>query len=265
MRGHVYKRGKRWSYLFDIDPDPLTGKRRQGNGSGFHTEKEAWAACRKAIQDYETSRLVQPSKRTVEQALNEWLTQVRHAVKPSMWKNWRNYSDYYVIPHIGGRKVQDIDGAIVNALYARLLDDGRRRGDANARMYDHWSANRDITPRDLVKACDVTIHAARAAVHRFRAGRAPQHRSAGLSAKTVVNTHRMLHRAWTDFEAWKWVHRNVVKDAHPPRLAAYQPEGMERGRATDVPGTLPGRPFLRAVGPGSHDRFPALRTGWCAP
>ena len=29
MKGHVYKRGKNWSYLFDIDPDPLTGKRRQ--------------------------------------------------------------------------------------------------------------------------------------------------------------------------------------------------------------------------------------------
>ena len=29
MKGHVYKRGKNWSYRFDIEPDPLTGKRRQ--------------------------------------------------------------------------------------------------------------------------------------------------------------------------------------------------------------------------------------------
>ena len=36
MKGHVYKRGKCWSYLFDIEPDPLTGKRRQANGSGFY-------------------------------------------------------------------------------------------------------------------------------------------------------------------------------------------------------------------------------------
>ena len=35
MKGHVYRRGKNWSYLFDIDPDPLTGKRRQSNGSGY--------------------------------------------------------------------------------------------------------------------------------------------------------------------------------------------------------------------------------------
>jgi len=28
MKGHVSKRGKTWAYWFDIDPDPLTGKRR---------------------------------------------------------------------------------------------------------------------------------------------------------------------------------------------------------------------------------------------
>jgi integrase len=41
---------------------------------------------------------------------------------------------------------------------------------------------------------------------------------AGLAAKTVVNTHRMLHKAWEDFVAWGWAKRNVVKDAHLPRV-----------------------------------------------
>ena len=40
----------------------------------------------------------------------------------------------------------------------------------------------------------------------------------GLEPKTVVNTHRMLHRAWEDFEVWGWAKRNVVADAHPPRV-----------------------------------------------
>src|SRR5262249_61954248 len=42
--------------------------------------------------------------------------------------------------------------------------------------------------------------------------------SPGLDPKTVVNTHRMLHRAWEDFTAWGWARRNVVADAHPPRV-----------------------------------------------
>ena len=41
MKGHVHKRGKSWYYRFDIEPDPLTGKRRQVNGSGYKTEREA--------------------------------------------------------------------------------------------------------------------------------------------------------------------------------------------------------------------------------
>ena len=40
----------------------------------------------------------------------------------------------------------------------------------------------------------------------------------GLEPKTVVNTHRMLHRAWEDFAVWGWAKRNVVGDAHPPRV-----------------------------------------------
>jgi integrase len=218
MKGHVYRRGRAWSYMFDIDPDPLSGKRQQANGSGFPTEKAAWQACRKAMREYEEGRRVQPSKRSVEDALNEWLTRIRHSVKPSMWQNWRNYADYYVIPLIGKRKAQDIDGAILDALYARLLVDGRRKADKNSLMYQYWQANPDAKTADLVRHCGVTIYAARAALPRFRRGRIPETQGPGLAPKTVVNVHRIMHRAWEDFEAWKWVHRNVAKDAHPPSV-----------------------------------------------
>jgi hypothetical protein len=135
-----------------------------------------------------------------------------------MWQNWRDYADYYVIPHIGQRNVQDIDGAVLDALYAKLLADGRRRGDGNLKMYQRWRKEPNVKARDLAQTCDVTIHAARAALRRYRAGRVPQYQSNGLSEKTVVNTHRMLHRAWEDFVTWKWAHRNVVKDAHAPTV-----------------------------------------------
>ena len=40
MKGHVSRRGKTWAFWFDIDPDPLTGKRRQQTRSGFKLEKQ---------------------------------------------------------------------------------------------------------------------------------------------------------------------------------------------------------------------------------
>ena len=125
MKGRVYKRGKTWYYRFDIEPDPLTGKRRQANGSGYKTEREAWKACRDAMADYEKGRVVRSSRRKVADALDEWLTRIEHSIKPSMAQNWRNYAAYYVIPYIGQRDVQDIDGAVCDALYAKLLAEGR--------------------------------------------------------------------------------------------------------------------------------------------
>ena len=94
MKGHVYKRGQRWSYLFNIESHPLTGKRRQANGSGYRTEREAWKACRAAMAEYETGRVVSSSRRKVGDALEEWLTRIEHSIKPSMVQNWRNYAAY---------------------------------------------------------------------------------------------------------------------------------------------------------------------------
>ena len=241
MKGHVYKRGKRWSYLFDIEPDPLTGKRRQANGSGYKTEREAWKACRAALADYETGRAASSSRRKVGDALKEWLTRIEHSIKPSMVQNWRNYAAYYVIPYIGQRDLQEIDGAVCDALYAKLLAEGRvkarprKRPGARAvharrlapggrelpcrpysydivRCYrthaeDDPAIGRPIEPRKLGRRA--AEDAAEAAQRKL---------SPGLEPKTVVNAHRMLHRAWEDFAVWGWAKRNVVSDAHPPRV-----------------------------------------------
>ena len=141
MKGHVYRRGKNWSYLFNIDPDPLTGKRRQSNGSGYRTEREAWKACRDAMAEYEKGRAVSSSRRKVAEALDEWLTRIEHSMKPSMTQNWRNYAAYYVIPYIGQREVQDITGAVCDALYAKLLAEGRVKAKPN-KAADHASCAR---------------------------------------------------------------------------------------------------------------------------
>jgi integrase len=241
MKGHVYKRRKRWSYLFDIEPDPLTGKRRQANGSGYQTERAAWKACRAAMADYEKGRTVSSSRRKVGDALEEWLTRIEHSIKPSMVQNWRNYAAYYVIPYIGERDVQEIDGAVCDALYARLLAEGRVKAKPKKRPNTRAVHARRLAPDGRGLSCRphgydavrcYRTHAEddpaigrpieprklgrRAAEDAAAAAR--RKLSPGLEPKTVVNTHRMLHRAWENFTAWEWVRRNVVSDARPPRV-----------------------------------------------
>jgi Arm DNA-binding domain/Phage integrase, N-terminal SAM-like domain len=125
MKGHVYKRGKTWSYRFDGDKDPLTGKRQLVDGGGYKTEREAWKACRAAMAEYEAGHAVDNARRKVGPALEEWLTRIEHSIKPSMAQNWRNHARYYVVPYIGERDVQEIDGGTCDALYAKLLAEGR--------------------------------------------------------------------------------------------------------------------------------------------
>jgi integrase len=70
---------------------------------------------------------------------------------------------------------------------------------------------------EIVTATGVTIHAARAAVLRFRRGRIPADLGTGLAPKTVKNVHRMLHRAFTDAVAWDYLVSNPAEHASLPR------------------------------------------------
>jgi integrase len=238
MKGHVYKRGSTWSYRFDADPDPLTGARQQPSKGGFSSEREAWRECRAAMRDYEKGQLVRQSKREVAEAFTEWLNRIEHSIKPSMVTNWRNYAAYYVVPYIGKRSVQEIDGATCDALYRKLLAEGRVKARPKQKTTVRPVHARRIGPTGRVLACrpypyDVVrcyrTHAENdpllgkpieAKAKRPAAPKASgaQKLPPGLDPKTVVNTHRMLHRAWEDFVTWGWAKRNVVKDAHPPRL-----------------------------------------------
>jgi hypothetical protein len=50
MKGHVYKRGSAWSYIFDIDPDPLTGKRRQAKRKRLRDRESCLASLPDSAQ-----------------------------------------------------------------------------------------------------------------------------------------------------------------------------------------------------------------------
>jgi integrase len=203
--------------------------------------KEAWKECRAAITDYERGRVVSASRRKVAAALDEWLMRIEHAVKPSMVQNWRNYATYYVIPYIGQRDVQDIDGAVCDALYAKLLSEGRVKARPRTKPQTRVVHIRRLAPNGKVLPClphrDDTVRCYRRHAEndpvlgqpiearkpsRHATGKAEKATRSklppGLEPKTVVNTHRMLHRAWEDFTVWGWAKRNFANDAHPPRV-----------------------------------------------
>ena len=183
-----------------------------------------------------------------------------------MAQNWRNYANYYVIPYIGGRDVLEIDGAVCDALYAKLLAEGRIKAKPKTAPVRQAIHVRRLGKDGKVQPCrpyrydayrcyrthaedDPLLGQPIESGKPIRQTASTAGRKAlppGLEPKTVVNTHRMLHRAWEDFTTWGWAKRNVVSDAHPPRVP-------RKGRKVWTVSQL--QAFLRR---SRHDRFFAL-------
>jgi hypothetical protein len=101
-------------------------------------------------------------------------------------------------------------------------------------------------PTEVSVACRTTIHAARAAVRRYKSGIVPLELPPGLAPKTVRNIHAMIHRALVDAVAWKYIAYNPASSIKPPkrprkRRTVWNPDQIQT--------------FLTAV---QRDRFAAL-------
>ncbi|WP_232100555.1 Arm DNA-binding domain-containing protein [Mycolicibacterium litorale] len=171
----MYHRGAKWYYKFrSPQRDPATGTYPWITKGGFDTEREAWKACRDAMRDADRGRIVKPSTRTVGEFLTEWLTAVEPTLDATTWRSWSDYARWYVIPHIGGERLQRLDEPTLLKLYAKLLAEGRVKRDNDSVMYAYWSKRvargAEPTPRVVSEACGTSIQAARAAVRRYGPG-----------------------------------------------------------------------------------------------
>ncbi len=251
MKGSVRQRGSKWQYRFrGPERDPSTGEYPWITKGGFHTKKEAWQACREAMAEADRGRVVKPSTRTVAQFFAEWFAAIEPSIDATTWQNWKDYADTYVIPRIGGERLQRLDEPQLLRLYGQLLAEGRVKRDGNGEMYAYWAdrvaKGEAPTAREVSDACETTLHAARAAVRRYKSGIIPKQMTRGLAPKTVRNIHAMIHRALVDAVAWKYINDNPASNIKPPkrprtRRKVWKPDQIQA--------------FLMSV---QHDRFAAL-------
>ena len=251
MKGSVRRRGSKWDYRFrGPEKDPSTGDYFWIAKGGFDTKQEAWQACREAMREADRGRVVKPSTRTVAHFFAEWFTAIEPSIDATTWQNWKDYAAAYVIPWIGEERLQRLDGPQLLKLYRSLLADGRVKCDQNGQMYDYWSdrvaKGQSPTARDVSEACKTTIHAARAAVRRYKSGIIPKQMTRGLAPKTVRNVHVLIHRALVDAVAWKYINENPASNVKPPKLS-------RRRREVWTPEQI--QTFLTSV---QNDRFAPL-------
>lgn len=251
MKGHVYRRGKTYTYVFDGPPDPLTGERNQITKGGWATDKEAWAECRKALQLAERGKHVQPSKRKLSAYLvDEWLPAIKSSTASTTWGNWKVLATSYVIPVLGNVTLQTLTAPQVQLFYDRMLTNGRVKAYLSSAMYAVWKTGvdgkKEPTARQIASATGAKLSTARAAARRFRAGVVPKAKSPGLEPKTVRNIHTMLHAALANAVGWRYVMENVAEQVNPPRVERRKPTVWTAAQM---------KKFLTYI---SNDRFYAL-------
>lgn len=237
MRGSILKRGGGWTVKIELDPDPSTGRRRQRWHSGFRTKREAERARIDLLSKLDRGAYVEPSRQTVGEFLEEWLTAASPTVRPSTFDSYSRNVRLHVIPHIGTIRLTRLDPGVLNGLYATLLDSGRRPPSrqgagyssevlARARELRAEGTSLNATARtlrgELPEASHLTKDTLASLLRRNASssgGELSAPPSTGLDRRTVAYIHTILHRALKDAVRWGRLARNPADASDPPRSA----------------------------------------------
>jgi integrase len=127
VRDGVVKRGETWSYVVRV-ADSATGRTKPRWVGGFPTEAAAKAARDDARVAARRGNYVDRSTITVAAYLREWQISHSVAVKPKTMAGYKELAELYVLPRIGGMRLQTVRPATLSRLYRDLLDGGGRNG-----------------------------------------------------------------------------------------------------------------------------------------
>ncbi|MEO1058638.1 MAG: site-specific integrase, partial [Actinomycetota bacterium] len=232
MRGSVVKKGDRYYVKIELDPDPLTGRRRQKWHSGYRTKKEAERARVDLLSKFDRGEYVEPSQQTLGDYLTEWLSAMEHTVRPSTFDSYERNMRNHVIAHIGSTRLAKVDAAVLNGLYVLLLTSGRRQPSRTGRGYSPDVVNRALELRadglslaataeqlqsEFAETSHITKDTLASLLRRQGQRRAVDDLPEGLDRRTVNYVHTILHRAFKDGVRWGRLARNPADAADPPR------------------------------------------------
>lgn len=129
LKDGLVKRGTKWSYVVRV-ADPETGITRPRWVGGFASEAAAKSARDDARVSARRGGYVNRDTATVGEYLLDWLETHAGSVKPKTLAGYRYNLEHWVIPRIGGQRLQGLRPAAVSKLYRDLAASGGRDGRA---------------------------------------------------------------------------------------------------------------------------------------
>jgi len=99
----IVNRGRnKWLVRVYLGKDPATGKRRYHNKTIHGRKKDAQAYLNKVLRQKDLGTFVEPSRKTVNEFLDEWLdTVVKQRVRERTFHDYKGQLGRYVRPTLG--------------------------------------------------------------------------------------------------------------------------------------------------------------------
>jgi integrase len=107
-----------WGFVLD-KAARADGTRRQLTRSGFDSRREAQAALDEELAR-ERSGLAEIHKLTVGRYLTDWLT-AKRSLRPTTRRNYTGHLERYLIPGLGGVRLQELRPDHIDVLYEEML------------------------------------------------------------------------------------------------------------------------------------------------
>jgi integrase len=110
-----------WGFVVDVGRSE-DGKRVQARRRGFATKAEAQRKLDELRASVHTGAFVAHDTATFGEYLDEWIGTVKGELEPSTWSSYNRNLRLHVKPTLGGIRLQSLDPAALNRLYARLRE-----------------------------------------------------------------------------------------------------------------------------------------------
>ena len=131
MEGYLRKRGNMWYFSFEAGS--VDGKRKRIERVGGRTKKEAEAALRKALQEYENAGLFfEPAEISVADYMDYWLENyVKINCKYNTIETYKNVIENHIKPVLGNYKIKSLSPIILQKFINQKFLDGFSKSHLN--------------------------------------------------------------------------------------------------------------------------------------
>jgi len=129
MQGHIRRRKSSWELVFDLGPDPATGRRRQRFMSVRGSKKQAQAKLREILTSVDRGNFVELNRGTVGGFLRWWLREYANAnVRPRTAEGYAHKIERHLIPGLGAIPLAQLRPSHLQMFYRKALGEGRLDG-----------------------------------------------------------------------------------------------------------------------------------------